>query len=171
MRAIWLIPALLAIPGPSCEKINPIVEGEIDIYLLADHESIDPLWDVDESTLRTEDHPLIGYDEILSYDPSSHIFTISYSARQNLKGKEMEIHTRPFVLTANEKFIYTGYFWSSFSSSICPWLTIDPVHAQYTGELRVELGYPEEMDGMNIPDRRNDKRLLRILRHDGKLIK
>jgi hypothetical protein len=170
MRAILVILALLAMPCSSCEKKISLAEGEINIYLLADHESLDPLWEADEGTLRTEDHPFIGYDDILSYDPVSHIFKISSSARQYLKGKETDMHTRPFVLMANEEYIYTGYFWSSLSSAVCPWLTIDPIHAQYTGELRVELGYPGWMEGMDIPDHRNDERLLGILRHDGKLI-
>ena len=87
-----------------------------------------------------------------------------------MKSRGHTIHTRTFALVANQEIIYTGYFWSSFSSAICPWLTIDPLFAEISGELRVELGYPGLMEGMSIPDHRNDERILSILRHDRKLI-
>jgi hypothetical protein len=163
--------ALLLIFGSSCEKQKPGVEGEIGIHLLSHQQTLDPLWEVDENTLTTEDIPLIRYEDILSYDPEKHIFRISSDAREGLKGQEMDLHNRAFAVKADEELIYTGYFWASFSSSICPWLTIDPIHAAYTGELRVELGYPGWMEEMRIPDRRNDRRVLDILRRDGKLVR
>ncbi|KPL26156.1 MAG: hypothetical protein AMS23_02825 [Bacteroides sp. SM1_62] len=170
MRLILLTLALFSILIASCERKKTSREGEIHIYLLSDHESLDPLWEIDESTIVTEVSPFIKYEDILSYDPKNHTFKISSNAQENLKGKEFDIHTRAFVLVANLENIYTGYFWASYSSAICPWLTIDPIHARYAGELRVELGYPGLMEGMSIPDRRNDERILSILRHDQKLI-
>ena len=169
MRLFLPAIALFLVFGSSCEKQEPGVEGELNIYLLSHQETLDPLWEVDENTLHPEDTPLLRYADILSYDPDRHVFRISSDAREGLKGKEMDLHTRAFVLQANEELIYTGYFWASFSSSICPWVTIDPIHAAYAGELRVELGYPGWMEGMSIPDRRNDRRILNILRQDGKL--
>jgi hypothetical protein len=154
----------------SCEKKNTIDEGGIQIYLLADHESLDPLWEIDESTIVPEEEPIIQYEDILSYDPKGHAFKISSSAQESFKSKESSIHSRPFVLVANNEYIYTGYFWAAYSSAICPWLTIDPIRAQYAGELRIALGYPWLMEDMSIPDRRNDTRILNILRQDRKLI-
>jgi hypothetical protein len=170
MRLLLLTLAFLIVLSVSCEEKNTIHEGGIHIYLLSDHESLDPLWEIDESTIVPEESPVIRYEDILSYDPKSYVFKISSSAQESLKGKESSIHSRPFVLVANKEYIYTGYFWAAYSSAICPWLTIDPIHAQYTGELKTELGYPGLMEGMSIPDRRNDGRILSILRHDQKLI-
>ena len=170
MRLFLVSLAFLIVLSVSCEKKNTIDEGGIHIYLLADHDSLDPLWEIDESTIVPEQEPIIRYEDILSYDSKNHTFKISSAARESLKGKESSIHSRPFVLVANKEYIYTGYFWAAYSSAICPWLTIDPIHAQYAGELRITLGYPWLMEGMNIPDRRNDGRILNILRQDRKLI-
>jgi len=170
MRLLIPILVFLSLISVSCEKKNTVHEEGIHIYLLSDHESLDPLWENDESTILPEENPIITYADILSYNPKSHIFKISSSAQESLKGKESEIHGRPFVLVANKEYIYTGYFWASYSSAICPWLTIDPIHAQYSGELRIELGYPWMMEDMIIPDRRNDERILGIMRQDRKLI-
>jgi hypothetical protein len=170
MRYVLLTLAFLTVLSLSCERKNTIQEEGIHIYLLSDHETLEPLWEIDESTIMPEKSPIIKYEDILSYDLKSHAFKISSSAQESLKGKESTIHSRPFVLVADKEYIYTGYFWASYSSAICPWLTIDPIHAQYAGELRTELGYPWLMEDMSIPDRRNDERILSILRHDGKLI-
>lgn len=170
MRLIIPTLVFLSLLSVSCEKKKTIPEGGIHIYLLSNHESLDPLWEIGDSTIVPEESPIIGYEDILSYDQKSHAFKISSSAQASLKGKESDIHGRPFVLVADKEYIYTGYFWASYSSSICPWLTIDPIHAQYAGELRIELGYPWMMEDMSIPDRRNDERILGILRQDRKLI-
>jgi len=170
MRLLLVSIAFLSVLSVSCENKNTIDEGGIYIYLLADHESLDPLWEIDESTIVPEEKPIIQYEDILSYDSKSHTFKISSAAQESFKGTESSIHSRPFVLVANNEYIYTGYFWAAYSSAICPWLTIDPIHAQYAGELRIALGYPWLMEDMSIPDRRNDGRILNILRQDGKLI-
>ena len=65
MRFIILTIALLAILSVSCEKKKTSREGEIHIYLLSNHESLDPLWEINESTIILEDSPLINYKDIL----------------------------------------------------------------------------------------------------------
>jgi hypothetical protein len=170
MRHIILTLTIFTILSVSCEKKKTIPEGGIHIYLLSNYESLDPLWEIDDSNFVLEGHPIISYEDILSYDARNHAFKISSSAQESLKGDETDIHSRPFALVADKKCIYTGYFWASYSSAICPWLTIDPIHAQFAGELRIELGYPWLMEDMDIPDRRNDVRILNILRQDRKLI-
>jgi hypothetical protein len=170
MRLILLPLAFLIITSISCERKKTMAEGEIQIYLLSDHASQEPLWETNERAIILEDIPLIDYTDIYSYDARKHSFKITASAQETFKSPENTLHTRTFALVANHEIIYTGYFWSSLSSAICPWLIIDPLHTGITGELTVQLGYPCLMDGMNIPDRRNDERILSILRHDRKLI-
>jgi hypothetical protein len=170
MRHFLPIIVLVTLFSISCEKKNTVLEEGIHFYLLSDHETLDPLWEIEKNAFIPEEDPIISYVDILSYNLKSHTFKISDSARERLQGVESDIHGRPFVLVAHKQFIYTGYFWASYSSAICPWLTIDPIHAQYSGELRVALGYPWLMDDMSIPDSRNDERLLNILRQDRKLI-
>jgi hypothetical protein len=169
MRTVLLTLALFCIIHASCEKDKSGREGEIQIYLLSDHESLGPLWEVDESKVLPEKSPIIYYQDILSYDPGNYTFKISDDAGERIRSMESGIHSRSFVLMAGGENIYTGYFWASYSSTILPWLTIDPIHAIYARELTVRLGYPGLLQGMSIPDRRNDERILSILRNDGKL--
>jgi len=80
------------------------------------------------------------------------------------------IHGSAFALTIDKEVIYTGYFWASFSSLMCDWIIIDPLNISGKNELTVKLGYPGMVVGDTIPDKRNDKRLLDVLRMDNKLI-
>lgn len=170
MRFVLLSLIFLACLNNSCEHKNTIQDGALNIYLLADQDSREALWEIDESKITLEENPFIKYEDIISYNAVNHIFKITTSARDRIGSRGNSLHTCTFAMVANEKIIYTGYFWAAFSSAICPWLTIDPIHAQYAGELHLQLGYPALMEGMSIPDRRNDERILRILQHDKKLI-
>jgi hypothetical protein len=170
MRCVLLSVIFLACLNSSCEKKNSFPDGALNIYLLSDQDSREALWEIDETKITLEEKPLINYKDIMSYDPGAHVFKITSSARDRIKSLANSLHTCTFAMVADKEIIYTGYFWASFSSAICPWLTIDPIFAQYAGELKVQLGYPGVMEGISIPDRRNDERLLGILRHDGKLL-
>ena len=170
MRFVLLSLFFLAFLHSSCEKKNTMQVGELDIYLLSDQDSPEALWEMEENKITLEDTPFIKYEEIISYHAVDHIFKITMSAMERMESRGNSLHRCTFAMVANDEIIYTGYFWAAFSSAICPWLTIDPIHARYTGELHVQLGYPGLMEGMSIPDRRNDERILRILRHDRKLI-
>jgi hypothetical protein len=171
MRLILTIFALITVFGLSCEKSTTIPEGEIHIYLLSEYESFEPSSRINENNLLLEKEPLIDYRDIISYDSRDHTFKISSYAQHTFKVRGQTIYGIAFALVANREVIYTGYFWPSFFSSICDWLTIDPIHAEYSGELSVQLGYPGLIDEWDIPDRRNDPRILSILRRDQKLRK
>lgn len=170
MRHVVFSLIFLACLNGSCEKKNPVQDGELNIYLLSDQDSGNELWEIDESKITLEENPFIYYEDIISYKAMDHTFMITTSASERIGSRGNSLHRCTFAMVANEKIIYTGYFWSAFSSAICPWITIDPIYARYAGELKIQLGYPGLLEGMSIPDRRNDERLLRILRHDRKLI-
>ena len=68
------------------------------------------------------------------------------------------------------EIIYTGYFWTGFSSLGCDWVIIDLLIYNFKKELKVELSYPGIIIGDIIPDNRNNIRLLSILKKAGKLI-
>jgi hypothetical protein len=53
---------------------------------------------------------------------------------------------------------------------MCDWLVIDPLDYSGRHELKVKLGYPGLVEGDVIPDKRNDEKLLDVLRMDNKLI-
>lgn len=171
MRPVIVTLAILIALTVSCEKKKTTHQGAIHIYLLSGYESYEPSSRINENKAVLEKEPLIHYTDIISYDPRNHTFKISASAQDTFKSRGQTINTRAFALVANREIIYTGYFWPSYFSSMCDWLTIDPIYAEYSGELTVQLGYPGLLDEWDIPDRRNDQRILSILRQDHKLIK
>jgi len=65
--------------------------------------------------------------------------------------------------------IYTGYFWPSYSSVSCDWVIIDPLSVYSGNKIHVILSYPGQNAGVNIPDKRNDSRIIQIFQKDHKL--
>ena len=75
-----------------------------------------------------------------------------------------------FAVTIDGEVIYTGYFWSLISSQIVDWVVTDLLTVQTSARLEMDLGYPSLMEWMEIPDKRNDRRVLSVFHRDGKLI-
>jgi hypothetical protein len=74
-----------------------------------------------------------------------------------------------FAIKANDTLVYTGYFWPSYSSVSCDWVVVDPNMTGIGNTMQVSLGYPGLIQGKIIQDKRNDKRIVQILREDRKL--
>ena len=153
----------------SCEK-NDEVTGVVELYLLESYETMDGSCRIDRSTAGPEKQPLIRYSDFLSYDPDEHVFGISEQAKETIENMEHSVLGVAFGVTAGDELIYTGYFWPGYSSATCDWIIIDPIWLYQGNELKVQLGYPGLMEGWEIPDKRNDPRILAIFRRDGKLI-
>ena len=156
----------------SCEKDNTPSNAEVEFYLLSSFKTKDGTCKIIDSSVIMSDSALIKYDEIISYNMRNYSFKISDRIADWLNDFEhSRIHTRAFALTIDKEIIYTGYFWAGFSSAMCGWIVIDPLNYSGNNELIVKLGYPGLVVGDTIPDKRNDKKLLDVLRMDNKLIK
>lgn len=142
--------------------------GRVELYLIDDFSRMGQSYQIDERSVVANDVAFIEYNELLSYDPEAHLFQLSDTAKERIGNLE-NIHGRPFAIKADGKLIYTGYFWQSYSSSICDWVVIDPLLAGIRNELKVQLGYPGLVQGQVIPDRRNDRRIIEIFQRDNKL--
>ncbi len=155
-----------------CDKVNTPSNAEVEFYLLSSFKTKDGTCKIIDSSVIMSDSTLIKYDDIISYDMRDYSFKVSDRIADWLNDFENNrIHTRAFALTIDKEIIYTGYFWASFSSAGCDWIVIDPLNYSGKNELEVRLGYPGLIAGDTIPDKRNDKRLLDVLRMDNKLIK
>jgi hypothetical protein len=173
MKTLILLLTLCFLIPTSCKKNNDLTEsrGEIEFYLLKSYIKGPAGYAISNNSIILNDSALIKYEDIIWYDPKNHTFRISDQTANWLNDFEHNhIHGRPFAITINKKIIYTGYFWAGFSSSICDWIVIDPLNYGGRNELSVRIGYPGLMPGMNIPDKRNDKEMLGILKSDNKLI-
>lgn len=143
---------------------------KVEIYLLRSFETLDQTCQIDDAGIALEDEPLIPYSDLVSYNPSEHMFQLSERGKETISDQDLAIHGKPFGVAIDGEVIYTGYFWASFSSSICQWITTDPLFIELNNGLKMQLGYPGQIDGFEIPDKRNDPRILATFKRDGKLI-
>jgi hypothetical protein len=172
MRTTIILALLYCLIATGC-KNNPYVAAsgsEIEIYLLKSYTKVNGTDAINTGSVVLEDSPLINYADILWYDSSRFTFKITNAPAKWLNDFQTNhSHGRAFAVTIDKKILYTGYFWASFSSASCNWITIDPLNYSGKNELRVSIGYPGLMPGVTIPDLRNDTKLLDILEADKKL--
>ncbi len=116
--------------------------------------------------------PIISYNQILSYDTSNHIITLSNS-RDSLKNKigQISIYGEPFIVTVDSQKIYGGWFWSPVSSIPCHSAVIildGIIDSLKSNEIKIKLGYPNENQFKGI-DYRNNKLIIDCLIRDNKI--
>jgi len=155
----------------SCTESNlEPLDGEVAFYLLESYETAGDSVRIIPSSVITEEEPLIRYSDILSYNRNNHEFWITEDVSQRLFSMETPLVGRAFGVKANDELIYTGYFWPAYSSAVCMWVVIEPSTLEIRNRMRVQLGYPYSLPDENIPDDRNDERILSIFLYDDKLI-
>jgi hypothetical protein len=172
MRCIPTLPGtllLICLSLAACDKNQSGVTGVVELYLMDEFGTVGEGCAIDPGTVKLQQEPLLWYANFLSYSPSEYAFTITYDARDTIEKMEHSVFGVPFGVTAGGELIYTGYFWPGYSSLGCQWIVIDPVFWRDGDKLYVELGYPGLMEGAEVPDHRNDPRILGIFRRDGKL--
>jgi hypothetical protein len=157
----------------SCEKSNNdvVVGDKLEFYLLEDYTTVGNSMQIDESTAIISDQVVIGYDEIISYNSSTYSFKVAQEIIDKfIQNDGLNYHTRAFAVTVDKEIIYTGYFWYAYSSRSCDWVTIDPIISSTENGLKVNLAYPTDQFRTSDLDKRNDSRILRLLKTDGKLV-
>jgi len=157
----------LSLASASCDREEDGSIGEnVEFHMLKSFETTqEGSLEIDETCIQLDPVVLIAYDELLSYDPEACSFKIEEDVFERLE------YQSAFAVTVDGEIIYTGYFWSSISSRTVDWIVIDLLKTEIMDEyhLSVELGYPGLFEGMVIPDRRNDERILSVFHRDGKL--
>jgi len=156
----------------SCNNdvVDPHNRG-VEFYLL---ESLNTTgqhyFQIDETSVKTKDEPLLLYSDLIAYNSNEYSFTISEHAKSRIKDQDHNVSGIAFAVKANDELIYTGYFWPSYSSSSCDWVVIDPYSINQENTMKVRIGYPGLVQGVNVPDNRNHPEILRIFGKDKKLI-
>jgi len=169
-RNILITLVLLAGLTFACEKEDDTPAGKrVDIYRLAEYKTADSSARIIDSTVMPDDHIIIPFEQMVSYNTHTHTFTVTDRMASRLNDTEEDpIHSTAFAVIVDREVIYTGYFWAGYSSASCDWVTIDPLNYGGRNELKVSLGYPAPFE--DVPDRRNDKRILEVFRSYGKLV-
>jgi len=174
MKNVFTIAVLLAVVFLiACNKsdTDTLLGNELEFYLLDEYQTISDSQEIDLKTAIISDGALVPYSDILAYSESGHLFKVSAEILSKLKSNDgFNYHTMAFAVTIDKEIIYTGYFWTPFSSRICDWTTIDPTDKEGNNGLKVNLGYPSDLYGSDLVDHRNDSRILMMLRRDKKLI-
>ncbi len=161
----------LAIILFACKSnVEPIPTGNVELFLLESFNTIDNTFQIVEPSVVAKETPLVYYSDFISYDPNNYIFKLSDNSKKAIEDLKHSVHGLAFAIMEDNKLVYTGYFWPSYSSMSCDWAIMDPFTLSFGNELKVELGYPGQREGVVIPDKRNDKRILDVFRRDGKLI-
>ncbi|MDX9883194.1 MAG: hypothetical protein RBS73_14120 [Prolixibacteraceae bacterium] len=164
----FILTAITGFAFICCEKDDADIPGTVDLFLLESYQK-GVGSQIDETTVVTNEEPLVRYEDFISYNPEQYVFLITDRAKAAIQGLQHSSFGIAFAIKANNELIYTGYFWPSFSSGGCNWVVIDPLATGLTNTLTVELGYPGLLEGVEIPDKRNDKRILDIFKRDHKL--
>ena len=156
----------------SCDNddLDKIKGKDVELYLIESYETADIPYQIVENSVRTKTNPLLYYSDFLSYDSNNYMFVISEESKNKIENLEHSVHGVPFAFKVDNVLIYTGYFWPSYSSQSCDWITIDPFSIGSSNEMRVALGYPGLVVGIEIPDNRNASQILDVFRRDNKLI-
>ncbi len=161
---------LLLLPFTACEKCDCDAVGEVEFYLLDEYETLDKSPEIDFGTVVLQEYPILSYDDLKSYNAKEYYFKLTEEGRERIEGMDHSVAGIAFAVTANDELIYTGYFLPSYSSLGVQWLVIDPLFWHLTNRMHVNLGYPGQIEGVEIPDLRNDVRILEIFRRDRKLV-
>ena len=114
---------------------------------------------------------IVKNNEIAGYDSTKHIFRITESAWNRIKGKISPVYPDPhigFNITLNNEIIYRaqyipGYYSTAYFN-IITFILIEP------NLVYIELGYPPSTLYFTGIDYRNDPKIITQLRNENKLI-
>lgn len=163
--------ALLFVLSTACENnlSQSDSEAKVELYLIETYTKHEKSMQIDEKSVVTKQQPLIAYNDITSYSSKEYKFELSENAIQSIKNLQAPVNGLAFAIKANNEIVYTGYFWPSYSSATCDCIVIDPLMIYGNNKIHVELGYPGLLEEMLIDDKRNDTRIISILKKDRKL--
>ncbi len=111
---------------------------------------------------------LVEYNEILGYDSSKHVFSITNDAGERIRKQDYPTTPTPFAIVVDGELIYIANFIPGYSSASCyECISVEPY--SYSNKYRVELGYPSSSFYTG-SDPRNDFRIISRFEKDKKLI-
>ena len=116
------------------------------------------------------DKPVIGLDDIVSYNSANHEITLTENGMKNITGLQVPTSGKSFLVCVNKSPIYWGAFWTPISSQSFSGVTIEmPLGSQETNTIKIVLAYPAASFYRG-EDPRNNPVVINSLRQAGKLI-
>ena len=115
--------------------------------------------------------PVIGLDDIVSYNSTNHKITLTENGIKNITGLRVPTTGKSFLVCVNKSPVYWGAFWTPISSQSFSGITIEIplLSGQEANTISINLGYPAQ-SFYNGEDPRNNPVVIDSLRQTGKLI-
>ena len=79
------------------------------------------------------DKPVIGLDDIVSYNSTNHEITLTENGMKNISSLQVPTSGKSFLVCVNKSPIYWGAFWTPISSQSFSGVTIEIPLAQRSG--------------------------------------
>lgn len=169
-RLVFFLAVIFLLNSCNKDNENEIV-GNIEVYLIESYSTIEPSdCAINDNTCKIYSTPLLNYSDLLSYNKSRYSFSLSKRAINSIKELDHSLSGLAFAVTADGEIVYTGYFWPGYSSLSCNWSVTDPLMIEYSGEMKIKLGYPGQFDDYPLEDKRNHPLIINAFKNDGKLI-
>lgn len=173
MKTKLTIATLIWVILMSCGKNNDVNNTQpgngFEIYLTEKPYSDNMEADystIDFDTISLSEEPILRYDDLLSYDTTTHMLTLGIS-HDSLKIGDAGVYGRMFVVTVDKDPIYCGFKWTVISSVPCNWIFIAEPYQELDSlnDNEIILSYLHDQS----KDPRLDKRILDRLVKDEKI--
>jgi len=115
------------------------------------------------------DQPVFALNDIIAYNAKTHEITLTAKAFDRISSLEVPVRGKSFMVCVDRKLIYSGAFWTPFSSISFDGVTIwKPLSSQDSKVIKLELGYPSSSFYRG-EDPRNNAEVMKSLEQAGKL--
>ena len=144
---------------------------DFGIYLLVEDRPATQLAESDLNTIELQEQPVIGINDIVSYDRNSHGMQLSeaaYRRVQELFPLPVRMDGIPFVVRVGDEPIYAGAFWTPLSSLSYDGVIILQPFGDEEKKIGLALGYPGRL-AFTGEYPRGDTRIIEALGKAGKL--
>ena len=117
------------------------------------------------------DKPVIGLNDIVTYNSTNHEITLTENGINNITGLRVLTSGKSFVVCVNQNPVYWGAFWTPISSQSFNGITIEIplLSGQEVKTISINLGYPSQSFHHG-EDPRNNTTVMESLKQSGKLI-
>lgn len=165
MQKILIAAVMLTAPVACTKRTSSSVDADakVAIYRLTSYQNVNGQCKIDPATAVLEPDVFINEQGIVAYDSAACIYTLTDQAMQKMKALP---GGDALAITLNKEVVFFFRNMPFTTSSLCKESVVTSLGLGNGMPLR--LGYPSYPEP-NIPDPRNDKRLMLVLKAKGKL--
>lgn len=145
-------------------------DKEFKLYLLPPDVKAAGLSRLNINKIKPFGKPFLTTKDIRFYVKDSHELMIDYTAAPRLKSLKVPVSGRPFIVFVGDQPIYTGAFWTGFSSVSFRGVAVDV--SKLTGDfpnIKLDLDYPPLAPKNTGFDPRSDPRVFEVFEKAGVL--